>query len=110
MDLDSLLARISTLSRPELDRVHEAVTERRKELAVSGVIERRGYGGGILQLEWRADKAGNKRHGPYWYYYVREEGRQRSMYVGKTAEPETVVEAKLRDKRGGEGAADRSGA
>jgi hypothetical protein len=108
LDLDRLLGEIAGLSGPELERVEEALKSRRCELAQSGVLERRGYADGVLQLEWRGSAGGEKRWGPYWYFYWREGGKQRSMYVGKTDDPEAVVEQKLLHRRG-DAAADESG-
>jgi hypothetical protein len=93
---DGLVAAISYLSGPDLERVRKAAQRRREQLVKRRtVVERRNHGRGILQLEYRANpKAGTKR-GPYWYFYWREEGRQRSLYVGKTDDPEGALSGKL---------------
>ena len=52
----------------------------------------------LLQLEARtyARKDGfEARRGPYWYYHCREGGRQRTLYVCKTEDPERVLGSKL---------------
>ncbi len=69
---------------------------------VSTVVERRDYQNGILQLERRAYRrkkdGGLTQRGPYWYFHFREGGRQRTLYIGKTDNPETVVDEKLGEK------------
>ncbi len=62
------------------------------------MLERRSYRHGLLQLEARTytrkDGTGARR-GPYWYFHYREDGKQKTLYIGKTEEPETVVDSKL---------------
>ena len=96
MSTDEIVAAISRLNGPDLQRVRQAV-ERRRELLVkqSSVVERRNHGRGILQLEYRANPKTGTRRGPYWYFYWREEGRQHSLYVGKTDDPEALLDEKL---------------
>ena len=95
MDLDSILEAISGMSRPELARIKEAVDSRREQLAQSTVVERRNCGSGILQLEYRTNpKTGTTRR-PYWYFHYREGDRQRTLYVGKTDDPEGALVEKL---------------
>jgi len=52
-----------------------------------------------LQLEGRAyrrKKDGEStERGPYWYFHYREGGKQRTLYLGKTDNPEAVVNEKL---------------
>jgi len=49
-----------------------------------------------LQLEGRAyrrKKDGELTEtGPYWYFHYREGGRQRTLYLGKTDNPEAKVD------------------
>ncbi len=63
---------------------------------VSTVVERRDHRNGILQLEKRAyrrKKDGKlTQRGPYWYFHFREGGRQKTMYLGKTDDPEAKVD------------------
>ena len=95
MNPDEIVEAISGLSRPELEKVRKAVERRREQLKQSMVVERRNHGRGILQLEYRSNpKTGTKR-GPYWYFYWREGGKQRSLYVGKTDDPEALLGEKL---------------
>ena len=96
MNPDEIIQVISHLSGPELERVREAVERRREQLVKqSTLVERRNHARGILQLEYRANPKTGTRRGPYWYFYWREEGRQHSLYLGKTADPEGALAAKL---------------
>lgn len=96
MSPDEIIAAISCLSGPDLERVRKAVERRGEQLVKqSTVVERRNHGGGILQLEYRANPKTGTRRGPYWYFYWREEGRQHSLYVGKSSDPEVVLEEKF---------------
>jgi hypothetical protein len=97
---DDLIARISEMEEPELDELQAAIDRRRgflnKEGKQSTVLERRGYRNGLLQLEGRAYKrkkdGGLTQRGPYWYFHYRQGGRQRTLYVGKTDNPEAKVD------------------
>ena len=95
MDLNSIVEAISAMSGPELERIQEAVDSRRERLAQSTVVERRSYGSGVLQLEYRANPKTGTTRGPYWYFHYREKGRQRTLYVGKTGDPEGTLAEKL---------------
>ncbi len=95
MDLDAVLEAISVMSAPELERVREALDSRRERLAQkSTVVKRRSYGSGILQLEYRANPKTGTTWGPYWYFHYREGGRQRTLYLGKTDDPEGALAKK----------------
>ena len=95
MDLSPILEAISHMSGPELERVREAVERQHQKVAQSTVVERRSLGSGILQLEYRTNPKTGTQRGPYWYFHYREEGRQRTLYVGKTEDPEGVLVEKL---------------
>jgi hypothetical protein len=95
LDLHAILEAISKLSGAELERVKDAVDSRRERLAQSTVVERRSYGSGVLQLEYRANPKTGTTRGPYWYFHYREGGRQRTVYVGKTDDPEGTLAGKL---------------
>jgi hypothetical protein len=95
LDLDAIVEAISKSSGAELERVKDALDSRRERLAQSTVVERRSYGSGILQLEYRANPKTGTTRGPYWYFHYREGGRQRTLYVGKTGDPEGTVAKKL---------------
>jgi hypothetical protein len=64
-------------------------------LKQSTVLERRDFRNGVLQLESRAYRrkkdGGLTKRGPYWYFHYREGGKQRTLYVGKTDDPEAKV-------------------
>ena len=97
--LDSLLASIEQMEAEELNRLQRAIDRRRQRIKTSTVLERRDYRHGVLQLEGRAyqrKKDGElTQRGPYWYFHYREGGRQRTLYVGKTDNPEATVDEKL---------------
>ena len=83
------------MNGPELERIREAVECWRETLAQSTVVERLSFGSGILQLEYRTNPKTGTQMGPYWYFHYREGGRQRTLYIGKTADPERVLIEKL---------------
>ena len=99
----TLIEQIQSMDARELDRLQSAVDRRRRELAgaevapptgpSSTIIERRTYGSGVLQLEMRGGS------GPYWYFHHRKDGKQKTVYIGKTEEPEI----KLAQIKGGMG-------
>jgi len=95
LDVAAIIDAISTMSGAELERVREAVERRRETLVQSTVVERRSYGSGILQLEYRTNPTTGRQRGPYWYFHYREEGRQRTLYVGKTDDPEAALAERL---------------
>ena len=99
----ALVERVETMDNEELDRLQAAIGRRRRVLAgdevlptggaSSTVVERRAYGSGVLQLEKRGES------GPYWYFHHRKDGRQKTVYLGKTDAPEI----KLAQIKGGIG-------
>ena len=99
----ALIERVETMDTEELDRLQAAIDRRRRELGgeesvpsagtSSTVIERRPYGSGVLQLEKRGES------GPYWYFHLRMNGKQKTVYLGKTDAPEI----KLAQLKGGIG-------
>ena len=88
----------------ELDRLQAAIDRRRRRLGgeevlpsagtSSTVVERRPYGSGVLQLEKRGES------GPYWYFHHRKEGKQKTVYLGKTDAPEIKL-AQIKGSIGG---------
>jgi hypothetical protein len=97
--LDSLLATIPEMDEQELDSLQDAMDRRRGELKKkrqSTVLERREHRNGVLQLEGRAyqrKKDGDlTERGPYWYFHYRQDGKQRTLYLGKTDNPEAKVD------------------
>ena len=97
--LDALIDSIADMDEQELNRVQAAIDHRRGGSKQSTVLERRNHRNGVLQLEGRAyrrKKDGELTEtGPYWYFHYREGGRQRTLYIGKTDNPEAVVDEKL---------------
>ena len=98
IDADTIIAALPTLEAGELEQVRAAVQSMSRRSGDSTVLERRSYRHGLLQLEVRTytSKDGSEaRRGPYWHFHYREDGKQKTLYVGKTDEPETVVNEKL---------------
>ena len=95
----NIIDSIAEMDEQELDRLQAAIDRRRGRSKQSTVLERREHRNGVLQLEGRAyqrKKDGElTERGPYWYFHYREGGRQRTLYVGKTDNPEAVVSEKL---------------
>jgi hypothetical protein len=98
LNLHEILEAISKLSRPELDKVREAADRSRARLKQSTVVERRNHASGILQLEYRVNPKTGTQRGPYWYFHWREGGQQRSLYLGKTEDPEEALATKLAER------------
>ncbi len=98
-----LFERVDAMGAEELDRLQAAIDRRRREIGgeevlpsagtSSTVIEQRPYGSGVLQLEKRGES------GPYWYSHHRKDGKQKTVYLGKTDAPEI----KLAQIKGGIG-------
>ena len=89
-----ILDSIQQMNAEDLDRLQEAIDRRRQHASASTVVERRSYQEGILQLEYRANPKTGTQRGPYWYYHFREGGKQRTLYLGKTDDPEGKVAEK----------------
>ena len=94
----AIVSLIEQMNAEQLDQLQQAIDHRRQQLAarpLSTVVQRRDYQNGILQLERRAyrrKKDGKlTQRGPYWYFHFREGGRQKTMYLGKTDDPEAKV-------------------
>jgi len=93
--ITDILATIAHMNTDDLDRLQEAIERRRQRVSASSVVERRSHLDGILQLEYRANPKTGTQRGPYWYFKWRENGRQRTMYLGATDDPE----GKLMERR-----------
>jgi hypothetical protein len=100
-NIDAVVATIAQMDERDLDRLQAALDRRRRTLKEedkkqSTVIERREHRDGVLQLEGRAyrrKKDGElTERGPYWYFHYRKGGRQRTLYLGKTDNPEAKVD------------------
>src|SRR5215212_3769369 len=99
INIDPITPLIEQMSAEELAQLQQTINRRRRQLGdgpLSTVVERRDYQNGVLQLERRAyrrKKDGKlTQRGPYWYYHFREGGRQKTMYLGQTDNPEAKVE------------------
>jgi hypothetical protein len=98
MNMDAIISLIEQMSAEELGQLQQAINRRRQQIGdrpLSTVVERRDYQNGVLQLEKRAYRrkdGGLTERGPYWYFHFREGGRQKTMYVGQTDNPEGRVE------------------
>ena len=101
MNMQSIFSHVEQMNVEELDQLQVAIDQRRHQVGekpVSTVVERRNYGSGILQLERRAYRrkdGGLTERGPYWYFHFREGGRQKTMYVGQTDDPEGKVDERM---------------
>lgn len=110
MGLEEVIEQIKSMDRDELARLEEALRLRRRELGdevleerktpVSDVLEYRPHADGYLQYEvrrYRRKDGSVKEHGPYWYFRYHEGGKQRTLYLGKTDDPEGVLAGKRRE-------------
>jgi len=98
INADTIIAALPTLDSGEVDWVRAAVEAMSRASGGSTVLERRSYRHGLLQLEMRiyTRKDGSKAwRGPYWYFHYREDGKQKTLYIGKTDEPEAMVDSNL---------------
>jgi hypothetical protein len=98
INTDAIVSLIDQMSAEQLDQLQQVINRRRQQMAdgpLSTVVERRDYRNGVLQLERRAYRrkkdGGLTERGPYWYFHFREGGRQKTMYVGQTNNPEARV-------------------
>jgi hypothetical protein len=99
ISMEAFISHIQQMNAQQLHQLQQAINQRRQQIGygpLSTVVERRDYQNGILQLEnraYRRKKDGKlTQRGPYWYFHFREGGRQKTMYVGQTDDPEARVE------------------
>jgi hypothetical protein len=99
MDIQAIISLINQANAQQLHQLQKAIDRRRQQIGggpLSTVVERRDYQNGVLQLEKRAYRrkkdGGLTQRGPYWYFHFREGGRQKTMYVGQTDDPEARVD------------------
>ena len=98
MSMEFLISGINQANAEQLDQLQQAINRRRQQVAdgpLSTVVERRDHRNGVLQLERRAYRRKDgqlTQRGPYWYFHYREGGRQKTMYLGKTDDPEAKVD------------------
>lgn len=96
MDVEGMISHLKDLDQEELARLDEAVKRQLREIGgrgtpVSDVLDYRPHADGYLQLEVRRyiRKDGSvKERGPYWYFRYHESGKQRTLYLGRTDDPE----------------------
>jgi hypothetical protein len=94
----AIVSLIEQMNAEQLDQLQQAINRRRQQIGdrpLSTVVERRDYQNGVLQLEKRAYRRKDGRlteRGPYWYFHFREGGRQKTMYLGQTDDPEAKVD------------------
>ena len=97
MNTDVIISLIEQMDADQLHHLQQAIDHRRQQMGggpLSTVVERRDYRNGVLQLEKRAYRRKDGKltqRGPYWYFHFREGGRQKTMYLGKTDDPEAKV-------------------
>jgi hypothetical protein len=99
MNIQAIISLINQANAQQLHQLQKAIDRRRQQIGggpLSTVVERRDYQNGVLQLEKRAYRrkkdGGLTQRGPYWYFHFREGGRQKTMYVGQTDDPEARVD------------------
>jgi hypothetical protein len=96
--MKTLVSLIQHSNAEQLHHLQKAIDRRRQQLGdrpLSTVVERRDYQNGVLQLAKRAYRRKDGQlteRGPYWYFHFREGGRQKTMYVGQTDNPEARVD------------------
>jgi hypothetical protein len=83
------------MNRAELDALQDAIDRRRKDVTQIVVAERRAYSGGLLHREHHRNPKTGHVGSRYWYFRFRECDKQHTICVGKTAEPESVVDRKI---------------
>ncbi len=93
--VDNILDRIADMNAGDLDRLQTTIDGRRQQVNTSSVVERRNHLDGILQLEYRTNPSTGKQRGPYWYFKHRKDGKQKTVYIGATDNPE----GKLNERR-----------
>jgi hypothetical protein len=105
INIQAIISLIEQMDADQLHQLQKAIDRRRQDIGggpLSTVVERRDHQNGVLQLErrtYRRKKDGElTQRGPYWYFHFREGGRQRTLYIGKTDNPETVVGEKLSEE------------
>jgi hypothetical protein len=83
---------LESLEEKDLDAVQKYLDRRRNKSRSSRVVESVPHGDGWLHLETRINPKTGTERGPYWYFKVVREGRQKTQYIGKVS----LVEARRR--------------
>ena len=86
------IVNVDHMSLKELRELRDEIDRRLADPKQSVVLERRYYSNGVLQLEKRVYPKTGREQGPYWYFKYREAGKQRTLYLGKTHDPEVKLE------------------
>lgn len=88
---------IDQLDRDELAELKMYIDD--KLNPASSVEERFNYRNGWLQSEYRYTDKGTRR-GPYWYFKYVKDGKNHSLYIGRTDNPMSEVDQLLASKAG----------
>lgn len=92
-----LREQIDQLDRDQLAQLRMYIDDK---LNPASSVERRiNYRSGWLQSEYRYTDKGTRR-GPYWYFKYVKEGKNNSLYIGRTDDPKGVVDQILASKAG----------
>ena len=92
-----LRERIDELDQDQLAELRMYIDD--KLNPASSVEERINYRNGWLQSEYRYTDKGTRR-GPYWYFKYVKEGKNHSLYLGRTDDPRGDVDQLLASKAG----------
>ena len=92
-----LREQIDRLDRDQLAELRTYIDD--KLDPASSVEQRINYRSGWLQSEYRYTDKGTKR-GPYWYFKFVKEGKNHSLYIGRTDDPRGTVDQILASKAG----------
>jgi hypothetical protein len=114
--VEEMIGRLPELTGTQLGRLEDEIRRERRRrasragggedaprvgegaaLPVAEVLEYRPHEDGYLQLELRRyirrDGSARER-GPYWYFQFHEGGKRKKLYLGKTTDPESTLDAK----------------
>lgn len=94
---EQLREQIDRLDHDELAKLKIYIED--KLNPASSVEQRINYRSGWLQSEYRYTDKGTRR-GPYWYFKFVKEGKNHSLYVGRTDDPKSTVDQILASKAG----------
>lgn len=89
---------LTTLRSRIFGEIARRDVEGEPEVTGSMVVESRPHVDGLLLLEKRIftpkTRGPPKVRGPYWTFRYQENGKRKSLYIGKTDDPESVLEEK----------------
>jgi hypothetical protein len=114
--VEEMIGRLPELTGAQLGRLEDEIRRERRRRSTSAgggeaasrvggraappvteVLEYRPFKDGYLQLELRRyirrDGSARER-GPYWYFQYHEGGKRKKLYLGKTTDPESTLDAK----------------